>query len=127
MPPEVVEGKSYSYRTDIWGLERILLELATLQPLFENTNLSNLIRKITVLPIPSILSNYSNELNSVAQFLFTIDQDIPPTLETIQKYPLIQRLKPKDSSDVLQMKFNQLESEIQQLKSENSAQKIMFQ
>jgi hypothetical protein len=66
-------------------------------------------------------------LNSVAQFLFTRDQDIPPTFETIQKYPLIQSLKSKDSSDVLQMKFNQLESEIQQLKSENSAQKIMFQ
>jgi NIMA (never in mitosis gene a)-related kinase len=115
MSTEVIEGKSYSYPTDVWSLGCVIYELATLHPLFESTNLSNLVQRITVLPIPNIPTNYSSSLSSIVQSMLNRDQIFRPSLEMIQKHPLIQNFKPKENVQALTNKVQTLESEIHNL------------
>jgi len=46
MSPEVIEGKSYDMKSDIWSAGCLIYELANLKPPFEAENQFNLSIKI---------------------------------------------------------------------------------
>jgi NIMA (never in mitosis gene a)-related kinase 1/4/5 len=56
--PEIVKGKQYSFKTDIWSLGIIIHEICCLEVPINASNLHNLYLKITdpntvIKPIPS--------------------------------------------------------------------------
>jgi NIMA (never in mitosis gene a)-related kinase len=56
--PEIVSGKAYSFKTDVWSMGIILHELCSLQVPINASNLHNLYMRITddkvpIRPIPS--------------------------------------------------------------------------
>lgn len=73
--PEIVKGKPYSFKTDVWSLGIILHELSSLEVPINANNLHNLYLKITdaktqVRPIPS---RYSTPMRSLVNRCLTKD------------------------------------------------------
>jgi NIMA (never in mitosis gene a)-related kinase len=68
--PEIIEGKSYTFQTDIWSLGVILYELCALQPPFNADSLHFLALNIVKGQYKPIPTMYSKELkNLLAQLL----------------------------------------------------------
>ena len=64
-PPEIVKGKSYNEKSDIWALGCILYELCTYKHPFESNNPSILIQNIlnkNPSPIPNTFDSHFNEI-----------------------------------------------------------------
>ena len=60
--PEIVKGKKYSFKTDVWSLGIIMHEVCSLEVPINAANLHNLYLKITdptcvIKPIPSRYSD----------------------------------------------------------------------
>ncbi len=66
MSPEIIEGKKYSNKSDLWALGCVMYEVCTLTRVFDATNQLKLAYRISlceVLPIAS--ENYSSDLRFV--------------------------------------------------------------
>lgn len=115
MPPEIVEGKPYSYPADIWSLGCVVHELTTFQVLFSSPNEYDLFQKILHYSISMIPSNYSKELNNIIQSMLNRDPHLRPSFYLIQRDPLI-----------LNFKLQVLENKVQNLEFENQTLKENF-
>jgi len=70
MSPEIIEGKKYSNKSDLWALGCVMYEVCTLTRVFDATNQLKLAYRISlceVLPIAS--ENYSSDLRFVIRQL----------------------------------------------------------
>jgi NIMA (never in mitosis gene a)-related kinase len=62
MSPEMINGKSYSYETDIWSLGVVLYEMLCLEYPFQSETLFVLMTKITSSKITPLPKNVSKEM-----------------------------------------------------------------
>ena len=83
MSPEVINGKSYSYNIDIWGLGCILYECITKKQPFYSNHWGKLIVKISLCNInPIERENISFDLK---RWCYNLLQENRPNIETIHK------------------------------------------
>jgi len=91
MSPEVIEGKSYDMKSDIWSAGCLIYELANLKPPFEAENQFNLSIKIKDGNFDRLPNRYSEEL-----------------MEIIKQMLITDPLKRLTASELLQSKILQL-------------------
>ena len=83
LSPEIIEGRDYTFKTDLWSLGVILYELCALSPPFKANNLSFLALKIVkgnYTPIPAC---YSGDLSTIIAKLLNVDPNKRPSVHDI--------------------------------------------
>lgn len=136
MSPEIIQGKKYSYASDIWSLGVILYELITLKRPFDNRNSIELLKSICSEEPPNITGNYSHELLIILQAMLFKDPFSRIELTKIIKHPMLESFNLNTSTLNEQLtKLEQelthqtnltekLENQITQLKAEHEKLKI---
>ena len=100
LSPELVQGKPYNAKTDIWGLGCLLYELCAFHHAFEADNLNAMVVKIlrqNPLPIPTM---YSNEVRELINHCLKKKPQDRPTIDQILSLPFLQPYL-RQSSDAL--------------------------
>ncbi|RNA10655.1 serine threonine- kinase Nek9 [Brachionus plicatilis] len=83
LSPEIVEGKKYSYKSDIWALGCVVYEMMTLSRVFDATNQLKLALKISQCNINDIEADYSTELKDMIKIIFSKDPEQRPSAQEI--------------------------------------------
>ena len=65
MTPELMEGRKYDNKVDLWAFGCVLYETCCLKPLVNVTNLADLIGKITNSKLEDLPAPYSKQLNMI--------------------------------------------------------------
>lgn len=86
--PEMCEGKSYSFKSDIWALGCILYEVACLQKTFEGTNLPALVNKIMKGQFEPVRGNYSEGFKDLVSAMLKRDPEQRPEANSIMYHML---------------------------------------
>uniref|UniRef100_A0A2P2I8F8 non-specific serine/threonine protein kinase n=1 Tax=Hirondellea gigas TaxID=1518452 RepID=A0A2P2I8F8_9CRUS len=79
MSPEVVDGREYNEKSDMWSLGCLMYELCALQPPFQASSHKQLACKIRAAKYDRIPDQYSTELWEVIQLLLTHEDFLRPT------------------------------------------------
>ena len=86
MAPEIINGKEYNKKVDMWALGCIIHELCTLNFCFFSDSFNELIKKITSSNHKKIDQNkYSKYLQNIIDLLLEIDYNKRPNVEEIIK------------------------------------------
>ena len=96
LSPEMVEGKPYSYKADIWALGIILYQLCSHKLPFEANSLPVLALKILKGAFPPISSQYSKDLKGLLLLLLQTDQKKRPSIESILSKSFINKHLPAE-------------------------------
>lgn len=85
MSPEVLRGKGYEWKSDVWSLGCVLYELAMLTSPFkeEGLNLYGLFQKITKGDYTPVSEVYSKDLRDLAHRMLSIDPAGRPDMEEV--------------------------------------------
>ena len=80
MSPEVLQGKAYDWKSDVWSMGCIAYELCALRSPFrssdkENLNLYELFQRICKGNFPAPPDRYSPELRSLVSGMLNVDPD----------------------------------------------------
>jgi NIMA (never in mitosis gene a)-related kinase len=80
MSPEVLQGKGYDWKSDVWSMGCIAYELCALRSPFrssdkENLNLYELFQRISKGDFPPPPERYSQELRSIVVGMLKVDPD----------------------------------------------------
>ena len=88
MSPEVLDGRGYEWKSDIWSLGCLLYELATLRSPFkaEGDNLYTLFKKISVGRFDALPDHYSPQLQKLVASMIQIDPTARPDIHTVSKF-----------------------------------------
>ena len=65
LSPEIIEGRPYSFKSDIWSIGVMLYEMCTLRPPFEGFNMHSLAMNIVRGKFRPIPSHFSKELRDL--------------------------------------------------------------
>ena len=95
LPPEIIEGKSYSFKSDIWSLGILLYEMCALQPPFNATSLHQLAQRIVAGKYDRVPKCFSDNIVRLIGALLVKDPRNRPSISDILKMPL---LKPRINS-----------------------------
>jgi len=103
MAPEIISGKKYNNKVDIWALGCIIYELCTLDVCFQSEGLLGLVNKIVNEPHGKInLNYYHKELQDLIDLLLkknsTERPDINEVYSIITKNRKIENFKKNDNS-----------------------------
>lgn len=93
MSPEVLDGRGYEWKSDVWSLGCLLYELATLRSPFKSQgdkdDLYTLFRKISAGQFAELPAYYSSQLSQLVRAMIQTDPtsrpDINQTFETASK------------------------------------------
>ena len=86
MAPEIINGKEYNKKVDMWALGCIIHELCTLNFCFNDNSYDDLKKKITSSNHEKIDQNkYSKDLQNIIDLLLEIDYNKRPNVEEIIK------------------------------------------
>ncbi len=91
LSPEIIQGRGYSFESDIWSLGVLLFELCCLRPPFNAPNLHKLAGCILNDPIPSLPATFSPALTSLLKACLQRDQKSRPSINQVLKHPLLSR------------------------------------
>ncbi|CAH1391750.1 unnamed protein product [Nezara viridula] len=89
MSPEIIRGKKYDRKSDIWALGCLIYELCSLVPPFRGVTLQELVSNIKGGRYPPIPEFYSEHLHTVVTFMLTVKREFRPTIEMIIHHPLV--------------------------------------
>jgi NIMA (never in mitosis gene a)-related kinase 1/4/5 len=89
LSPEIVEGKPYSFKSDVWSLGVLLYELCTLKPPFDGTSIRQLGMNIVRGTYPPLPQHFSKDMKNLVSIQLTIDQNKRPTVGQMLKMPFI--------------------------------------
>lgn len=91
LSPEIIEGRAYSFKSDIWSLGVMFYELCALKPPFDGCNIHFLGMKISKGQYSPIPSHFSRELKTLIDQMLTLDVHRRPNINQILKSPIIAR------------------------------------
>lgn len=90
LSPEIVQGKPYSFKSDIWSLGVLLYEMMALKMPFDAKNLPMLSLKIMKGQCAPLSSFYSQDLRKLAEALLKTDPSKRPSVnEILSKFSYI--------------------------------------
>lgn len=89
LSPEIVEGKPYSFKSDVWSLGVMLYELCTLKPPFDGASIRQLGMNIVRGSYQPLPSHFSKELKSLVNIQLMNDPNKRPTVGQMLKMPFI--------------------------------------
>lgn len=89
LSPEMVEGRSYDRKSDVWALGCVLYEMTTLKHAFQAGDMCNVVLKILRGVYPPVPRNYSTELRALVSTLLRRNPRERPTVDEILSTPLI--------------------------------------
>ena len=75
MPPEIIEGKEYNFKADIWSLGILLYELCALEPPFKSKTRLTLFKKIQRGKVPRVPDCYDNNTNNIIKAMLRVESD----------------------------------------------------
>ena len=87
--PEIINGESYNYKTDIWSLGVVLYEMCCLKLPFESNNIAQLSIKIMKGNYEPIPNRYSKNMSSLLKRMLNIDQKLRPSINEVLQSPLL--------------------------------------
>mmetsp|Transcript_16870 Transcript_16870/g.23299 ORF Transcript_16870/g.23299 Transcript_16870/m.23299 type:complete len:524 (+) Transcript_16870:787-2358(+) len=90
MAPEVMEGKAYSFKGDVWAMGCLLYELCCLQPAFRGADFPQVAMKVLAGDFEPICPTYSAELRSFIGSMFSKLVSQRPSVEDLMMHPQIQ-------------------------------------
>lgn len=92
MSPELVSGRGYDDKSDIWALGCVAYEMATLRPVFRTATHSKeeLYYNIKTFEVPRISRTYSNALWSLISSMLEKDPQKRPSASDILQIPDVQ-------------------------------------
>jgi serine/threonine protein kinase len=117
MSPELITGKSYTQKNDVWAIGAILSEICSTEVPFNARNireLSNKIREMDPTPIPE---SYGPEIKRIIDWMLSKKQEDRPLMRDLMKDPFM-IWSMKDSKERLGAFLNEptSEGEMEQLK-----------
>ena len=83
LSPEIVQGKPYSFKSDIWSLGVLLYEICALKMPFEANNIPLLSLKIFKGNYNSLPNCFSSGLRSLVKSMLMVDQSKRPNINEI--------------------------------------------
>ena len=83
LSPEIINGKGYNFKSDIWSLGVVLYELCALKPPFDANSLAFLAMKIVKGQYPPIPSHYTKDMKNLVSVLLQVDPSKRPTINNI--------------------------------------------
>ncbi len=85
MSPEVLDGRGYEWKSDVWSLGCLLYELAALRSPFkgEGDNLYTLFKKISAGKYEELPPHFSPALSSLIKSMIAIDPVARPDIHTV--------------------------------------------
>ena len=89
LSPEICQGKSYNFKSDVWMLGCVLYEMVALKKPFSGDNLPMIMKNIITKDIPPIPSFYSENLRNLIKLLLNKDMNARPTVGEILSYPFV--------------------------------------
>lgn len=100
LSPEICQGKSYAWGSDIWSMGCILYEMCAKRVPFEAPDLKGLIKKITSGSPPELPGEYSAPLRALCKDLLDRDASKRPHAAEILKRPVVQEMVRKMLDEV---------------------------
>ena len=77
--PEIVNGKVYDFKSDIWGLGCVIHEICSLRHPFQSNSFNETMLKITSGNYDPIPSSYSTTLSDLIRVMLKVDPSRRPT------------------------------------------------
>lgn len=91
LSPEIIEGRPYNFKSDIWSLGVLLYELCCLKPPFDASSLHFLALKIVKGKYPPAPRTYQQPLRNLIDKLLKVDPDQRPNIHQVLKEPIIRQ------------------------------------
>jgi NIMA (never in mitosis gene a)-related kinase 1/4/5 len=107
LSPEMVEGKPYSTKADVWALGVVLYQLCSYKLPFEANSLPVLALKILKGAFPPLPNQYSKDLKALLLQMLCTDQKRRPSVEAILTKPFLNKYLPQEEKAKLVMKQEQ--------------------
>ena len=83
MSPEILQGRRYNSKTDIWSLGCVFFELSALKVPFNGSSMKQLVSNITRQSTPRISSQYSKEFCTLLYSMLAKNPKERPSINTI--------------------------------------------
>lgn len=90
LAPEHLQGKKYSFATDVWFLGLVLGKTMLLHHPFQPKDLFDLMRKVTHNDRPPIPDVYSSNIRGLVDLLLTVDCTERPSVKDVRRHGYVQ-------------------------------------
>jgi NIMA (never in mitosis gene a)-related kinase len=91
LSPEIIEGRPYNFKSDIWSLGVLLYELCCLKPPFDASSLHFLALKIVKGKFNPVPRTFQQPLRGLIEKLLKVDPDQRPNIHQVLKEPIIRQ------------------------------------
>ncbi|EDV91648.1 serine/threonine-protein kinase Nek1 [Drosophila grimshawi] len=91
MSPELVKGRKYDRKSDVWAVGCLIYELCALRPPFRGRAFAQLSDNIAHGQFSRIPDVYSKDLQSIIGYMLAVDHEQRPGIEVITRHPLLVR------------------------------------
>ena len=89
--PEVWDEKPYNNKSDIWSLGCVAYEMLTLHPPFRAKDMEQLYNTVKKGNYKKIGDKYSQDMNSIIDFLLKVNPEERPNCDQILKHPIVKK------------------------------------